>query len=32
MTEDLYVQQCMVRDDVPAIPSRGEAKRSSAPK
>lgn len=34
MTEDRYVQQCVVRDDVPAIPPRGEDKRrsSSAPK
>jgi len=33
MTEDSYVQQCSVRDDVPAIPApKAKAAPSSAPK
>jgi hypothetical protein len=32
MTEDTYVEQCSVRDDVPAIPTEPKAAPSAAPK
>jgi len=32
MTEDTYVEQCSVRDDVPAVPAEPNAAPSAAPK
>ncbi|WP_157450016.1 hypothetical protein [Bradyrhizobium sp. ARR65] len=32
MTEDSYVEQCSVRDDVPAIPTEPKTAPSAAPK
>jgi hypothetical protein len=31
MTEDSYVEQCRVRDDVPALPSETKTKAASSP-